>query len=60
MARVSTVSSAGAGLLVALSCASVEARQPVGTPDVYLLAQTIQGEIEVVRWYTGRPLEQNP
>ena len=48
-------------LLAASFLASgVHGQEPVGTPDVHLLARTIQQEIEVIRWQMGRPLETRP
>ncbi len=41
-----------------LSPASAQA--PVETPDVDLLARTIQEEIEAIRWHMGRPPEPRP
>ena len=44
-------------LAVGFLTSGLRAQEPVTTPDVHLLARTIQEEIEIVRWQMGRPLE---
>lgn len=44
-------------LAAGLMPASLRSQPQVSTPDVHLLARTIQAEIEVLRWHMGRPAE---
>ena len=39
------------------SSSSLPAQEPVGTPDVHLVARTIQEGVELLRWQMGRPSE---
>lgn len=47
-------------VVVGLLTSPLRAQEPVGTPDVHLLARTIQAEIEAIRWHMGRPFEDRP
>ena len=38
----------------------LHAQDTIGTPDVHVLAQAIQQEVEVIRWHMGRPPEERP
>ena len=47
-------------LVLGLLTSPLHAQEPIGTPDVDLLARTIQAEIEAIRWRIGRPFEDRP
>ncbi len=38
----------------------LHAQDTIGTPEVHVLAQAIQQEVEVIRWHMGRPPEERP
>ena len=47
-------------LLLGIAIGPLRAQEPITTPDVHLLARTIQEEIEIIRWHMGRPFESRP
>ena len=47
-------------LAAGFSTPGLRGQEAITTPEVHLLARTIQEEIEIVRWQMGRPLETRP
>ena len=47
------------GVLVTPIC-PLSAQERISPPDVQLLAQTIQDQVELIRWHMGRPPEDRP